>query len=83
MADPLTRLKQSADHLLSRAAVFVDMAESKKSNITLYTDSTPNGIKISIALEELGLVSSKLHPMTVLIFQVVGFYSGDDSITLS
>jgi glutathione S-transferase len=27
-----------------------------RPNITLYTDSTPNGIKISIALEELGLV---------------------------
>ncbi|KAK4917916.1 Glutathione S-transferase 2 [Elasticomyces elasticus] len=27
----------------------------KQSNITLYTDSTPNGIKISMALEELGL----------------------------
>ncbi|KAH0833732.1 hypothetical protein FOPE_03502 [Fonsecaea pedrosoi] len=26
-----------------------------RPNITLYTDSTPNGIKISIALEELGL----------------------------
>ncbi len=28
---------------------------SKRPDITLYTDSTPNGIKISIALEELGL----------------------------
>jgi glutathione S-transferase len=26
-------------------------------NITLYTTQTPNGIKISIALEELGYVS--------------------------
>lgn len=31
------------------------MAPSDRPNITLYTDSTPNGIKISIALEELGL----------------------------
>ncbi|KIW93116.1 uncharacterized protein Z519_05721 [Cladophialophora bantiana CBS 173.52] len=31
------------------------MADSKQPNITLYTDSTPNGIKISIALEEMGL----------------------------
>jgi len=28
---------------------------SKRPDITLYTDATPNGIKISIALEELGL----------------------------
>ena len=28
---------------------------AQRPNITLYTDSTPNGIKISIALEELGL----------------------------
>ena len=28
---------------------------SQRPNITLYTDSTPNGIKISIALEELGI----------------------------
>ncbi|KAH8799079.1 glutathione S-transferase II [Xylogone sp. PMI_703] len=31
------------------------MTGSKTSNITLYTAQTPNGIKISIALEELGL----------------------------
>lgn len=31
------------------------MAGSKRPDITLYTDSTPNGIKISMALEELGL----------------------------
>ena len=31
------------------------MTDSKRPEITLYTDSTPNGIKISIALEELGL----------------------------
>ena len=29
----------------------------RKPDITLYTDQTPNGIKISIALEELGIVS--------------------------
>jgi hypothetical protein len=27
-----------------------------RPNITLYTDATPNGIKASIALEELGVV---------------------------
>lgn len=32
-----------------------------KSNITLYTDATPNGIKISIALEELGLSYTTKH----------------------
>jgi glutathione S-transferase len=26
-----------------------------KTNITLYTEGTPNGLKVSIALEELGL----------------------------
>lgn len=30
---------------------------SQKSDITLYTTQTPNGIKISITLEELGYVS--------------------------
>jgi glutathione S-transferase len=28
---------------------------SLQPNITLYTEGTPNGLKISIALEELGL----------------------------
>jgi hypothetical protein len=31
---------------------------SQKSDITLYTTQTPNGIKISITLEELGCVFS-------------------------
>lgn len=31
------------------------MSDTKRPNITLYTDSTPNGIKASMALEELGL----------------------------
>lgn len=51
----LTRIRQAANHLVEQAAVF-KMGESKRPDITLYTDSTPNGIKISIALEELGLV---------------------------
>lgn len=33
------------------------MAQPDSSSITLYTDATPNGIKISVALEFLGLVS--------------------------
>ena len=46
------RLKQQTNYLTPAAA----MTDIKRPDITLYTDSTPNGIKISIALEELGLV---------------------------
>ena len=61
MATALNRLRQSTEHLAARAANTVAiMSEAKRPNITLYTDSTPNGIKISIALEELGLVSLSL-----------------------
>jgi glutathione S-transferase len=31
------------------------MSDTKRPNIKLYTDATPNGIKLSIALEELGI----------------------------
>lgn len=34
---------------------------ANRPDITLYTAQTPNGIKISIALEELGYVSSLEH----------------------
>lgn len=37
---------------------------TKKSNIQLYTDQTPNGVKISIALEELGL-PYEVHSMNI------------------
>jgi len=37
------------------------MSDTQRPNITLYTDSTPNGIKISIALEELGLPYKAEH----------------------
>jgi len=37
------------------------MSDVKRPNITLYTDTTPNGIKISIALEELGLPYTVEH----------------------
>jgi glutathione S-transferase len=40
------RLQKLQQHLQTMAT---------KSDITLYTASTPNGIKISILLEELGL----------------------------
>jgi hypothetical protein len=33
-----------------------------KSDITLYTTQTPNGIKISIALEELGCAIPACYP---------------------
>lgn len=45
------RLRQQAQHISSSTI----MTDTQRPNITLYTDSTPNGIKISIALEELGL----------------------------
>lgn len=45
------RLQQQANHMTKSS----EMAASPRPNITLYTDATPNGIKISIALEELGL----------------------------
>jgi len=47
----VSRLKQHAEHVQSIASV----SRMADSNIILYTDSTPNGIKISMALEELGL----------------------------
>ena len=31
------------------------MASADRPNITLYTDGTPNGVKVTTALEELGL----------------------------
>lgn len=34
---------------------FLNMASKSKTDITLYTVNTPNGIKASILLEELGL----------------------------
>lgn len=49
-----SRLKQQVNHVQLIAPTST-MAGSKRPDITLYTDSTPNGIKISMALEELGL----------------------------
>ena len=34
---------------------------SQQSDINLYTTQTPNGIKVSITLEELGYVSPQLY----------------------
>lgn len=36
---------------------------SNRPDITLYTAQTPNGIKISIALEELGYVANPIISM--------------------
>lgn len=63
----LSRLKQQAQHLTQPKSDFKSNSNSnmavvfdeKTPDITLYTTQTPNGIKISIALEELGYV---LHP---------------------
>lgn len=49
----LSRLAKQAQHLTSLPYKNLTMA-AKRPNITLYTAQTPNGIKISIALEELG-----------------------------
>lgn len=51
---PQTQPRQtSRDSTIARLAQPSNMAT--KTDITLYTCQTPNGIKISIALEELGL----------------------------
>jgi glutathione S-transferase len=51
------RLRQQAQHITTSTT----MADQKRPNITLYTDSTPNGLKASIALEELGLTYKTEH----------------------
>ena len=52
----LRRASQLKRHL--SAAPAPKMAASKKTpDITLYTAQTPNGVKISITLEELGCVA--------------------------
>lgn len=52
----LSRVPQLQDHITPTMA-----AEStpKTPNIDLYTTQTPNGIKISILLEELGFVEQR------------------------
>jgi len=52
LTSTLPRLQQQAQHLTTM---------SSRPDITLYTDSTPNGIKISIGLEELGLPYKTEH----------------------
>jgi hypothetical protein len=48
-----------AQHLQILSASQLGSMADRKPDITLYTAQTPNGIKISIALEELGLVSKR------------------------
>jgi glutathione S-transferase len=50
-----SRLEQHTSHLHQPTEKYSLGNMSKQPDITLYTDSTPNGIKITIALEELGL----------------------------
>ena len=47
----LGHLRQLGDHYIPAMAV---VASPKTPDITLYTAQTPNGIKVSITLEELG-----------------------------
>lgn len=66
------RLQQQAQHIAHPSGVTTEkMADNNTSatasasasepSITLYTDATPNGIKISIALEELGVPYKVVH----------------------
>ena len=52
-----SRLHQQAAHLSNS----VNMSGKRTPDITLYTDATPNGLKISIALEELGIPYKTEH----------------------
>src|SRR3978361_1995789 len=47
------RLQQQAQHISDHPQTTI--SDPKRPDTTQYTDSTPNGLKISIALEELGL----------------------------
>lgn len=46
---------------------------AQKSDITLYTTQTPNGIKISITLEELGYVVFLQHHNLISLFFLQNF----------
>jgi len=45
------------------------MAESSLFPITLYTDATPNGFKISTALEYLNIVSNLSFEILMILIQ--------------
>ena len=53
------RLSQIQDHLNPNMAVVFD---ENVPDITLYTTQTPNGVKISITLEELGCARLRIVP---------------------
>jgi hypothetical protein len=55
----MSELSRLTQHLQIFSASQLGSMADRKPNITLYTAQTPNGIKISIALEELGLVSKR------------------------
>ena len=60
----LRRLLQQVQHFSLSSTISIPRNSremSKTSNIHLYTTATPNGLKITTALEELGLVS--LHKL--------------------
>jgi hypothetical protein len=53
----MSELSRLTQHLQILSASQTDSMADNRPDITLYTAQTPNGIKISIALEELGIVS--------------------------
>jgi hypothetical protein len=55
----MSELSRLTQHLQILSATQLSSMADRKPEITLYTAQTPNGIKISIALEELGLVSKR------------------------
>ena len=54
----MSELPRLTQHLQILSASQPGTMADKRPDVTLYTAQTPNGIKISIALEELGLVSN-------------------------
>lgn len=53
----MSELPRLAQHLQFLSVSQTNSMADRQPGITLYTAQTPNGIKISIALEELGIVS--------------------------
>lgn len=53
----MSELPRLAQHLQFLSVSQTNSMADRPPDITLYTAQTPNGIKISIALEELGIVS--------------------------
>jgi hypothetical protein len=55
----MSELSRLTQHFQILSASELSSMADRKPDLTLYTAQTPNGIKISIALEELGLVSKR------------------------